>query len=92
MTHGHEQHCGDCLREWGTGWRGAKGENWDNYNSIINKIYVKKSLLKIQLCKPTIQYIILKAKIKKIVMPWQIEEFIEKHRGKTEGQEVQYLP
>ena len=22
-----------------TGWRGAKGENWDNCNSIINKIY-----------------------------------------------------
>ena len=24
------------------GWRGAKGENWDNCNSIINKIYLKK--------------------------------------------------
>ena len=26
----------------GTKWRGAKGENWDNYNSIINKIYYKR--------------------------------------------------
>ena len=26
MTHGHEQWCGDCLREWGAGWRGTKGE------------------------------------------------------------------
>ena len=23
----------------GTAWRGAKGENWGNCNSIINKIY-----------------------------------------------------
>ena len=26
----------------GTGWRGTEGENWDNCNSIINKIYFKK--------------------------------------------------
>ena len=26
----------------GTRWRGAKGENWDNCNSIINKIYYKR--------------------------------------------------
>ena len=29
MTNGHEQRCGDCLREWevlgGAGWREAKG-------------------------------------------------------------------
>ena len=24
-----------------TRWRGDKGENWENYNSIINKIYIK---------------------------------------------------
>ena len=39
MTHGHGQWCGDCLREYGgAGWTGAKGENWDNCNSIIYKI------------------------------------------------------
>ena len=26
MTHGHEQWWGDCLRNRGTGYRGAKGE------------------------------------------------------------------
>ena len=25
----------------GAEWRGAKGKNWDNYNSIINKILFK---------------------------------------------------
>ena len=29
----------------GTGWRGAKGENWDNSNCIIK--YIKKIILKI---------------------------------------------
>ena len=29
---------GDCLREW----RGPKGENWDNCNSMVNKIVIKK--------------------------------------------------
>ena len=28
-----------------TRWRGAKEENWDNYTSIINKIYFKKNLI-----------------------------------------------
>ena len=27
----------------GTRWREAKEENWDNCNSIINKIYLKKN-------------------------------------------------
>ena len=48
MTQGHEQWCGDCLREWGSGWRGAKGKNWDNCYSIINKIEFKKEALKIK--------------------------------------------
>ena len=26
MTHGHERWCGDCLREWGAGWRGLRGK------------------------------------------------------------------
>ena len=26
----------------GAGWRGAKGENWDNRNSIVNKYNLKK--------------------------------------------------
>ena len=38
MTHGHEQRCGDCLREWGLlGGGRQKGKSWDNCNSIINK-------------------------------------------------------
>ena len=28
-------------RNGGTGWKRAKGKNWDNYNSIIDKIYLK---------------------------------------------------
>ena len=27
-----------------TGWRGTKGENWDNCNNIINKLYLKKEI------------------------------------------------
>ena len=41
MTHGHELRGGECGWEGGTGWRGIKGEKWDNCNSIINK-YIKK--------------------------------------------------
>ena len=38
-SHGHEQWCEDCLRELGgTQWKGLRGKNWDNCNSIINKI------------------------------------------------------
>ena len=38
MTHGHEQWCGDCLREWGVlGGGGLRGKNWDNCISIIKK-------------------------------------------------------
>ena len=40
MTHGHEQQCGDCLREWQLlGGGGQRGKNWDNFNIIINKLY-----------------------------------------------------
>ena len=39
MTHGHEQWCGDCLRDWEVlGGGGQRGEKWDISNSIINKI------------------------------------------------------
>ena len=38
ITHGHEQWCGDCLRVGGYWVERIKGENWDNCNSIINKI------------------------------------------------------
>ena len=31
---------GIAGRKQGTGWRGKKGKNWDNCNSIINKIYL----------------------------------------------------
>ena len=38
MTHGHEQWCGDHLREWGLLGGGEQWKNQDNCNSIINKI------------------------------------------------------
>ena len=38
MTHGHEQWCGDCLREWEVlGGGGETGKTWDNCNSKSNK-------------------------------------------------------
>ena len=43
MTHGHELRRQECLREGGTKQRRIKGrKKWDNYNCIINKIYLKK--------------------------------------------------
>ena len=38
MTHGHEMVWGLYEAVGGAEWRGPKGENWDNCNSIINKI------------------------------------------------------
>ena len=39
MTCGHEQWCGDCLRDGGVlGGREQRGENWDKCNSVVNKI------------------------------------------------------
>ena len=40
MTHGHEL-TGDAGGNGDTRQREAKGKNWDNFNSIINKIYLK---------------------------------------------------
>ena len=41
MTHGHELR-GEGWKEGVTGQKRIKGrEKWDNYNSIINKIYLK---------------------------------------------------
>ena len=41
-THGHELR-EELLEERGVpGGRGHRGESWDNFNSIINKIYFKK--------------------------------------------------
>ena len=34
MTHGHELRRETAGWKGGTRWRGAKGENWDNCNSI----------------------------------------------------------
>ena len=46
MTHGHELRWGNAGGGQGTRQRGIKGrEKWDNYNSIINKIYFKKHKL-----------------------------------------------
>ena len=43
MTHGHELRCGNAGGKVGARQRGIKGrKKWDNYNSIINKIYFKK--------------------------------------------------
>ena len=39
ITHGYELRVGLLEGMGGTRWSGAKGENWDNCNSIINKIY-----------------------------------------------------
>ena len=33
------------------GWRGIKGEKWENCNSIINKIYFKKRIEKTKITK-----------------------------------------
>ena len=43
MTHGHEVRWGN---DGGRGYRaeGNNGKKWDNCNSIINKIYFKKSI------------------------------------------------
>ena len=42
-TYGHEQRWGNAGGRDGAVWRGIKGrEKWDNCNSIINKIYLKK--------------------------------------------------
>ena len=42
MIHGHEQCCGDCLREWGVMVGGKqRWKNWENCTIIINKIYLK---------------------------------------------------
>ena len=39
MTHGHELRRGLSEGIGHTRWRGAKGENWDKCNSIINDKY-----------------------------------------------------
>ena len=39
MTHGNELKGGNAGGRGCAGQRGIKGVKWDNYNSIINKIY-----------------------------------------------------
>ena len=41
--HGHELRREGLLEGRGVLSRGGKGENWDNCNSLINKIYFKKN-------------------------------------------------
>ena len=49
MTHGHELRSGNDGGREGTGRKGIKGrKKWDNYNSIINKIYYSKEKTKIE--------------------------------------------
>ena len=45
MAHGHELKRWDVGRRGCAGWRGIKRGKWDNYNSIINKIYIFKIIL-----------------------------------------------
>ena len=42
MVHRHELRGENVGGNRGTRLRGAKGKNWENCNSIINKIYFKK--------------------------------------------------
>ena len=44
MTHVHELKEGNAGGRGCAGQRGIKGGKWDNFNSIINKIYLKKDL------------------------------------------------
>ena len=49
MTHGHELSGGDAGAMGCAGWKGIKWGKWDNYNSIINNIYLKIiAILKMQ--------------------------------------------
>ena len=41
-TYGHKLSWRNAGGRWGAGPRGLKGGKWDNCNSIINKIYLKK--------------------------------------------------
>ena len=45
MTHGHELKQGNAGGRGCAGQRGIKGKEWDNCNSIINKIYIFKNLV-----------------------------------------------
>ena len=45
-THGHELKDGNAGGRGSAGWRRIKGGEWDNCNSIINKIYLKNKKLK----------------------------------------------
>ena len=42
MTHGHELKGGNVGGRGCAGQKGVKGRKWDNCNSKINKIYLKK--------------------------------------------------
>ena len=46
MTCGCELKGGNVGGRGYAGWRGLKGEKWDNCNSIINKIYFKNAQIK----------------------------------------------
>ena len=42
--HGHELRGEIAGGKGNTKWREAKGENWDNRNSIISKVYLKNNI------------------------------------------------
>ena len=47
MTHGHELKAGNVSGRGFAGQRGIKRRKWDNCNSIITKMFKKKSKVKI---------------------------------------------
>ena len=51
MTHEQEPRQGGLLEGMGVPGGGQRGENQDNYNSIINKIHCKKERLKLKVLK-----------------------------------------
>ena len=60
-THGHELSAGVLLEGSGVpGWLGLRGKNWNNCDSIINKIYLKnKDDIKSKKIKIKSQFLIL---------------------------------
>ena len=52
--HGHELRWGNCWWEGSAGQKGINGrKQWDNCNSIINKIYLKNNAIKTKKESPT---------------------------------------
>ena len=57
-THRHELRGRDCWREGGYQVGEGRGENWDNCNSIINKIYLKIRTKRFYMIKENTKFIL----------------------------------